>query len=161
GLATGLLAPPLAVAAIAYAFREIGSPAMEIEFACPVSPAHVLAARMLMVQTWVVLLGTVPAAVLQLAGRPVGLWPAFTLWTSGILLFGGVALALTIWIGPLPGLGVGLALWAGILSYTEIAQGAVLPWLVGNGLAAGFGLFCSAVAILSAGRLRRTTGKEA
>lgn len=156
GLAPALLTFPVVAAGMAYAFRELGSPAMEIELTCPLRPAQVIIARMMLVLGWVACLGLAPT--LLFAGGNAG--TLLAAWAAGLLACGGGALLLTLWAGTWGGLILALTFWAGWLGW-RVAQTAPLPPLgISNGAAAAAGLAMMLLALLTPGRLRRLPREE-
>lgn len=156
GIAPALLFPPLVAASTAYAFRELGSPAMEIELTCPVRPAQVIIVRMMLVLGWIAGLGLLPT--LLVAGGAGG--AALAAWAAGLLLCGGAALLLTLWAGSWGGLILALGAWVGWLGW-RVGQTQPLPPLgISNGAAAAAGLALIALALLTPGHLGRLPREE-
>jgi hypothetical protein len=147
GAPLALLAPPLVVAGVAYAFREAGTPAAEIELSCPVRPAHLALVRVLLVMGWVTALGLV-----GLAGGSADA-ATLTTWAAGMLLFGGATLVLTLWAGPWGALGLGLVAWAALAIAQALPAAAARPiWVLTDGRAAALGAALCAFSLAFAGR---------
>lgn len=162
GVPAVLLAPPLAAAGVAYAFREAGSPAMEIELSCQVRPVHLMLARLLLVMTWVTCLGAVPVAMMPLAvAGGVRLGASMLSWSAGMLLFGGATLLLTLWAGPRGALGLGLVAWLTIALMRMIPNPRLPVWVLSDVRAAMLGAALCGLSLALAGRLFRLPGEEA
>jgi hypothetical protein len=147
GAPLALLAPPLVVAGVAYAFREVGTPAAEIELSCLVRPAHLALVRVLLVMGWVTALGLVGLAAGSASAA------ALTTWAAGMLLFGGATLALTLWAGPWGALGLGLVAWAALAIAQALPEAAARPiWVLTDGRAAALGAGLCALSLACAGR---------
>lgn len=159
GITPTLVAPPLVAAGVAYAFREAGSATLEIELACPVQPAHVMMARLLVVLGWVSVLGA--AATAAVPGSAGGLWPALAGWGAGLLLFGGLALVSLLRAGPWGALGLALMAWVALTAW-KLSHGPSLHvWGMTNGAAALLGAALIAVGLAGARRLGALGRKEA
>lgn len=156
GLPVAVLSPPLAAAGIAHAFREAGSPAMEMELSCRVRPAHLLLVRTLLIMAWVGLLGLLPGAL----GAGPGL-SAFLTWSAGMLLFTGGTLVATLWAGPRGALGLMLLVWTGLTFLRFVPELRLPIWGLNDGLAAAAGLALCALSLLLAARAFRLPREEA
>lgn len=106
GLSVAALAPALVIGGVAYAFRSLKGTALELELACPVTPAQVSLSRILVPLLYYLLLGALPALAGGEAGR------LLLTWTATLLLFTGLMLSLTLYLGSLAASLAALVLWS-------------------------------------------------
>ena len=140
GLSPAVLAPPLVIGGVLYGFRSLRGAALEIELSCPVTPAQVALGRMLVPLLYYLVLGAVailpvPGLAGALSGAvlpgqalvagstqgavpaPTGVFPEpayaqlFLGWTAALLLFAGLMLTLTLYVGTATAAGLATVLW--------------------------------------------------
>ena len=172
-LAFVLLAPLLAAASIAYAFRPETRTFGELERLTATSPAELLYARLALVLAFNLLITLLLLLLIWLEGPQVLLWRLALAWLGPMLLLAGLALYTTIRWGALAGAVLPLGVWGSLvlLGWREalyhLAGGMTLsawlfgqinrstPVLVGCILAslAGIGLLILAVRAVTSERL--------
>jgi hypothetical protein len=109
GLSVAVIAPALVIGGVAYAFRSLRGAALELELACPVTPAQVTLSRILVPLGYYLLLGALPALSAGEGGR------LLLSWTAALFLFTGLFLTLTLYMGPLAASVVALVAWGALI----------------------------------------------
>lgn len=114
-LVLALLAPILAAAGVAIAFRPAGQTLSEIERLSPVSPLSLLYARLAVVLA--VNLGISAVLLLGIwAEEPrLVLWRLALLWLGPMLGLAGLSLWLSVRVGPLVSIAAPSVLWGGLV----------------------------------------------
>lgn len=105
-LSLAALAPLLVITGVAYGFRSLQGAALELELACPVTPAQAMLGRILIMNAYYLALGV---GMSLLSGGKVG--GLLLSWTAMLCLFTGLMLTLTLRFGPVGAAAAALALW--------------------------------------------------
>jgi hypothetical protein len=154
-----LVVPLLVGGCVAYAFRDARTPAKEMELSCPVRPAHIVLARLVLILGWVTLLGA-PVAAVTGGGAASGMWAELSAWGAAMLFCSGLALLGALWIGTPGALAVtALGALAGWLPQAGLWAGAA-PWSLSRGGSALVGLVLLAAGLALSGRLSRLQREE-
>ena len=114
-LAFVLLAPLLAVAGVAYAFRPETRTLGELERLTSTSPVELLYTRLALVLAFNLLIALLLLVLIWLEGPQVVLWRLALAWLGPMLAFTGLALFTTIQWGSLVGAILPLGLWGSLV----------------------------------------------
>ncbi|WP_374711801.1 hypothetical protein [Symbiobacterium terraclitae] len=158
GLSPAVLAPPLVIGGVLYAFRSLRGAALELELSCPVTPAQVALGRMLVPLVYDLLLGAIPV----LAPGPLHAWFRLYLsWTAALILFAGLMLTLTLFVGTTVAAGLATGLW-GLLGALHLIRLSPFGLPDGPGwILAQLALLASGILLLSAGLRPERIGRWA
>jgi hypothetical protein len=91
-----LAAPLVAAAGIALLYGPENDPAVEMEYATPISPALILLARLVLVYSYNLALALTTSVLLWLLLGDVALWPLILSWLVPMLFLSALALALSV-----------------------------------------------------------------
>lgn len=89
-----LLAPIAAAAGVAFLYGPVVDPALEIELTTPVSPRQVLAARLVIVFGFDLLLGLTGSAILSIVRPEIIFWPLVSAWLAPMTFLASLAFLL-------------------------------------------------------------------
>lgn len=106
GFPAGALVPVLIVGGLAYSLRTLRGGGLELELACPITPAQVVLARLVVVLGYHLVLGLAAALVLPGGGL------ALLSWCASLFFFTGLTLALTLLADRTVAAALSLAVWA-------------------------------------------------
>jgi len=158
GWPVSILAPALVIGGVAYSLRTLRGGGLEIELACPITPAQAILARMIVVLVYNTALGGICA--LAMPG------PALALllpWCASLTFFAGLTLALTTLTETTPAVALSLMVWGGLILLRATRLTLFATSVEGGGTLAQVGALVAGLALaayaLAGSRAMRLLGR--